>query len=233
MYLQLAGPQPLDTAENPLAPGAPLETYSSFYLGASNDIPLPDALYKTTSGGFTEGLKTLKQLYQDFASGKKPEPAKVAARQASLAPNRPTTGVQRQLRGEGDRITLDAVINLIGAALPAINAVLGTISATLVNNTITNLYQQNAYNVQNLNRMNVRELSLQIQNLDQAIATTPRLNFVKIMALGQLRLVYQQRFDMISGAGFLTNLPRWIVPAALGFGAYRSEERRVGKECRL
>lgn len=220
MYLQLAGPQPLDTAENPLAPGAPLETYSSFYLGASNDIPLPEALYKTSPGGFANALKTLKQLYLDFASGKKPEPAKVAARQASLAPNRPTTGVQRQLRGMGEPITLAAAAKLLSAAIPAIQAVLGTISATLVNNKLTNLYQQNAYNVQNLNRMNVRELSLQIQQLDQAIATTPKLNFIQVMALGQLRLVYQQRFDMISGTGFLTNLPSWVLPAALGVGAY-------------
>lgn len=226
MYLQLAGPQPLDTAENPLAPGAPLEKYSAFYLGQSNDIPLPDALYKTSPGGFTDALKTLKQLYQDFASGKKPEPAKVAARAASLAPKRPTTGVQRQLRGMGDPITLAAAAKLLSAAIPAIQAVLGTLSATLVNNRLTNLYQQNAYNVQNLNRMNVRELSLQIQQLDQAIATTPKLNFVQVMALGQLRLVYQQRFDMISDAGFLTNLPSWVLPAALGVGAYLLIRRR-------
>lgn len=220
MYLQLAGPQPLDTAENPLAPGAPLENYSAFYLGQSNDIPLPDALYKTSPGGFTDALKTLKQLYQDFASGKKVEPAKVAARAASLAPNRPTRGVQRQMRGMGDPITLAAAAKLLSAAIPAIQAVLGTVSATIVNNKLTNLYQQNAFNVQNLNRMNVRELNLQIQQLDQAIATTPRLNFVQVMALGQLRLVYQQRFDMISGAGFLTALPGWVLPAALGIGAY-------------
>jgi len=46
------------------------------------------------------------------------------------------------------------------------------------------------------------------------------------MALGQLRLVYQQRFDMISGAGFLTNLPRWVLPAALGVGAFLLIRRR-------
>lgn len=220
MYLQLAGPQPLDTAENPLAPGAPLENYSAFYLGASNDIPLPDALYKNTPGGFANALQTLKQLYLDFASGKKTEPAKVAARAASAA--KPTTGVRRSspIRSMGDPITLAAAAKLLSAAIPAIQAVLGTISATLVNNKLTNLYQQNAFNVQNLNRMNVRELSLQIQQLDQAIATTPRLNFVQVMALGQLRLVYQQRFDMISGAGFLTALPGWVLPAALGIGAY-------------
>lgn len=213
----------MDTAENPLAPGAPLEKYSSFYLGQSNDIPLPDALYKTSPGGFTDALKTLKKLYLDFSQGKKMEPAKVAARAATAM--RPTTGVQRSspirpMRGMGDPLTFMAAAKLVSAALPAIQAVLGTLSATLVNNRLTNLYQQNAYNVQNLNRMNVRELSLQIQQLDQAISTTPQINFVQVMALGQLRLVYQQRFDMISGAGFLTNLPRWVLPAALGVGAY-------------
>lgn len=226
MYLQLAGPQPLDTAENPLAPGAPLEKYSAFYLGQSNDIPLPDALYKTSPGGFTDALKQLKQLYLDFSKGKKMEPTSVAAKAASLAPRRPTRGVQRQLRGMGDPLTFMAAAKLVSAALPAIQAVLGTLSATLVNNRLTNLYQQNAYNVQNLNRMNVRELSLQIQQLDQAIATTPQINFVKVMALGQMRIVYQQRFDMISGAGFLTNLPRWVLPAALGVGALLILRRR-------
>jgi len=220
MYLQLAGPQPLDTAENPLAPGAPTYAYDAFYLGASQDIPLPDALYKTSPGGFVDALKSLKSLYQDFASGKKTEPAVVAARAA--AAQKPTTGVRRSspIKPMSDPLTLMAAVKLISAAIPAIQAVLGTLSATLVNNSITNLFQQNAYNVQNLNRMNVRELSIQIQALDQAIAITPKLQFVKIMALSQLRLVYQQRFDMISGAGLLMNLPRWIVPAGLGLAAY-------------
>lgn len=220
MYLQLAGPQPLDSAENPLAPGAPTYAYDAFYLGASQDIPLPEALYKTSPGGFVDALKSLKSLYQAFASGKKVEPAVVAARQASA--QKPTTGVRRSspINPMGDPITLAAAAQLIGAAIPAIQAVLGTFSATLVNNSITNLFQQNAYNVQNLNRMNVRELSIQIQALDQAIATTPKLQFVKVMALSQLRLVYQQRFDMISGAGLLMNLPRWVLPAGLGLAAY-------------
>jgi len=220
MYLQLAGPQPLDTAENPLAPGAPTYAYDAFYLGASQDIPLPEALYKTSPGGFVDALKSLKSLYQAFASGKKTEPAVVAARQASA--QKPTTGVRRSspIKPMGDPITLAAAAQLIGAAIPAIQAVLGTVSATLVNNSITNLFQQNAYNVQNLNRMNVRELNIQIQALDQAIATTPKLQFVKVMALSQLRLVYQQRFDMISGAGFLANLPRWVLPAGLGLAAF-------------
>lgn len=218
--MQLAGPQPLDSAENPLAPGAPTYAYDAFYLGASQDIPLPEALYKTSPGGFVDALKKLKGLYQAFASGKKVEPAVVAARAAST--QRPTTGVQRAstIKPMGDPITLAAAAKLIGAAIPAIQAVLGTLSATLVNNKITNLFQQNAYNVQNLNRMNVRELNIQIQALDQAIAMTPRLNFIQVMALSQMRIIYQQRFDMISGVGALSALPGWVLPAALGVGAF-------------
>lgn len=218
--MQLAGPQPLDSAENPLAPGAPTYAYDAFYLGASQDIPLPEALYKTSPGGFVDALKKLKGLYQAFASGKKVEPAVVAARAAST--QRPTTGVQRAstIKPMGDPITLAAAAKLIGAAIPAIQAVLGTVSATLVNNKITNLFQQNAYNVQNLNRMNVRELNIQIQALDQAIAMTPRLNFIQVMALSQMRIIYQQRFDMISGVGALSALPGWVLPAALGVGAF-------------
>jgi hypothetical protein len=218
MYLQLAGPQPLDQAENPLAPGAKPTSYDAFYLGqTAAPIPLPDALYKPRVGNFLDGLKTLKNLYQDFAAGRKVEPAVVAARPSSA--QMPSRGVQRAST-LGDPITIGAAIAFLQAVLPAIQAVVGGLSATLINNNITGLYNQNAYNVQNLNRMTVRELSLQIQNLDNAIATTPRLNFVRAMALGQMRLIYQQRFDAISGTAALTALPGWVLPAALGVGAF-------------
>jgi hypothetical protein len=221
MYLQLAGPAPLDTAENPLAPGAKPYSYDAFYLGqTAAPILLPDALYKPRVGNFLDGLKTLKNLYQDFASGRKPTPADVAARPSSA--QMPSRGVQRSspIRPMGDPITIAAAVKFIAAVIPAIQAVIGGLSATLVNNNITGLYNQNAYNVQNLNRMTVRELSLQIQNLDNAIATTPRVNFVRAMALGQIRLIYQQRFDAISGTAALGALPGWVLPAALGLGAY-------------
>ena len=115
--------------------------------------------------------------------------------------------------------TIAAAGKLLSVAIPAIQAVIGGLSATLVNNSITGLYNSNAYNVQNLNRMTVRELSLQINSLDNAIATNPRLNFIRAMALGQMRLVYQQRFDAISGTAALSALPGWVLPAALGLGA--------------
>jgi hypothetical protein len=217
MYLQLAGPSPLDTAENPLAPGAPTYKYKDFYLGEGQDIILPDALYKTSAGGFVDALKKLKKLYEDFQDGKKPTPANVAARAATA--QQPTTGVQRAstiqpLNGVG------ATIALLTQAIPYIVSILGTISATLVNNSITNKYNQNAYNVQGLNNMNIAQLNLQIQRLDMDIAATSRFNIIQLMALSQFRMVYQQRFDSISGFGFLSNLPGWVLPAALGLGAY-------------
>ena len=218
MYLQLAGLEPLDTAENPMAPGATPYSYNSFYLGEGQDIILPDALYKTSTGGFVDALSKLKKLYQDFQDGKKPTPAVVAARAATAA--MPTTGVQRAstiqpMNGVG------AVIALLSQAIPFIVSIIGTISATLVNNNITNKYSQNAYNVQQLNNMNVSELNLQIQRLDQDIAASGGiLKIINLMALSQFRIVYQQRFDRISvGGGFLTNLPGWVLPAALGLGA--------------
>ena len=68
--------------------------------------------------------------------------------------------------------------------------------------------------------MSIAQLNLQIQRLDMDIAATNRFNFVQLMALSQFRMVYQQRFDSISGFGFLSNLPGWVLPAALGLGAY-------------
>jgi len=218
MYLQLAGHTPLHNALNPMAPGAPTYSYDKFYLGEGQDIILPDALYKTSTGNFVDALKKLKKLYEDFQDGKKPTPAVVAARAATA--QMPTSGVQpaspiQPMNGIG------ATIALITAAIPYILSIIGTISATLVNNTITNKYNQNAYNVQALNNMNVSELNLQIQRLDMDIAASGGiLKIINLMALSQFRIVYQQRFDRISGFGLLSNLPGWVLPAALGLGAY-------------
>ena len=219
MYLQLAGLEPLDTAENPLAPGATPFKYKNYYLGQGEDIILPDALYKTSAGGFVDALNKLKKLYQDFQDGKKPTPANVAARAATAA--MPSGGVQRASTIQPmNGVTFAAAIGLLSQAIPYIVSILGSISATLVNNSITNKYQQNAYNVQGLNTMNISQLNLQIQRLDMDIAATNRFNFIQLMALSQFRIVYQQRFDRISGFGILSNLPGWVLPAALGLGAY-------------
>jgi hypothetical protein len=219
MYLQLAGLEPLNTAENPLAPGAKPYSYDAMYLGQGQDIILPDALYKTSSGGFVDALNKLKKLYQDFQDGKKPTPAVVAARAATA--QMPSGGVQRASTIQPlSGVTFAAVIGLLTQAIPYIVSILGSISATLVNNSITNKYNQNAYNVQGLNNMDIAQLNLQIQRLDMDIANVNRFNFIQLMALSQFRMVYQQRFDRISGFGLLSNLPGWVLPAALGLGAY-------------
>ena len=219
MYLQLAGLEPLNTAENPLAPGAKPYSYDAMYLGQSQDIILPDALYKTSPGGFVDALNKLKKLYQDFQDGKKPTPAVVAARAATA--QMPSGGVQRASTIQPlNGVTFAAVIGLLTQAIPYIVSILGSISATLVNNSITNKYNQNAYNVQGLNNMDIAQLNLQIQRLDMDIANVNRFNFIQLMALSQFRMVYQQRFDRISGFGLLSNLPGWVLPAALGLGAY-------------
>ena len=218
MYLQLAGHTPLHNAENPLAPGATPYSYDAMYLGQGQDIILPDALYKTSPGGFVDALKKLKKLYEDFQDGKKPTPAVVAARAATA--QMPSSGVQRAspiqpLNGVG------AVIALLTQAIPFIVSIISTISATFVNATITNKYNQNAYNVQALNNMSIAELNLQIQRLDMDIAASGGIwKIINLMALSQFRMVYQQRFDRISGFGLLSNFPSWVLPAALGLGAY-------------
>ena len=117
-------------------------------------------------------------------------------------------------------VTFAAVISLLTQAIPYITSILGSFSATLVNNVITNKYQQNAYNVQGLNNMNINQLNLQIQQLDNDIANLKWFNFIQVMALSQFRIVYQQRFDRISGFGALSSLPSWVLPAAVGLGAY-------------
>ena len=220
MYLQLAGLEPLNTAENPLAPGATPYSYDKFYLGQGQDIILPDALYRTSPGGFVDAINKLKKLYQDFQDGKKPTPANVAARAATAA--MPSGGVQRASTIQPmNGVTFAAAIGLLSQAIPYIVSILGTLSATLVNNNITNKYNQNAYNVQALNTMDIAQLNLQIQKLDMDIAASGGIfNIINLMALSQFRMVYQQRFDRISGFGLLSNLPRWVFPAALGLGAY-------------
>jgi hypothetical protein len=91
---------------------------------------------------------------------------------------------------------------------------------TAARQRITELYNGNNFNVQNLNKLNARQLSDAITQIDSQINMTPRTQFGRQMALARFRLVYQQRFDQVSGGGgFLTTLPGWVLPAALGLGA--------------
>lgn len=218
MYLHLHdGPAPLDTAENPLAPGAKPSSFSVGYpaLGqAGDEIILPDDLFKQSPAGFVDALKKLEKLYKDFQSGRKVDPANIvkrAARQSTMANNG-----NRGMAGP----TLALILTNLPVIISAAQSILGNLSAGLVNNQISQLYAANAYNVQNLNRMNLQQLNLQIERLDSDISSLGQFQYIKGMTLAQFRLVYQRRFDNISGfTGVLSNLPAWLVPVGIGLAA--------------
>ena len=205
MYLQLAGLEPLDTALNPLAPGAPTYKYDQMYLGQGQDIILPDALFPANVEGYAAALKSLVGLYEKFGKGKK-TPAQVVA-----AP------------GMSEPVTIAAAIataKVVAAGIGALGTALRGVQATAARNRITQLYNNNEYNVQNLNGLNARQVADQITRIDNAITLTPRTSFGQKMALARFRLVYQQRFDQVAGGGGIGNLPGWVLPAALGLGAF-------------
>ena len=203
MYLQLAGLEPLDTAENPLAPGATPYKYKNYYLGQGQDIILPDALFPPNVEGYAAALKSVADLYGKFSKGKKTPAAVVKT---------PGMGV--------DPATLMLIAKGIYAGIQALSVVFRGQVTTAARQRITELYNGNNFNVQNLNRMTARQLSDAIKQIDSQINMTPRTQFGRQMALARFRLVYQQRFDQVSGGGgFLTTLPNWVLPAALGLGA--------------
>jgi hypothetical protein len=203
MYLQLAGLEPLDTAENPLAPGATPYKYKNYYLGQGQDIILPDALFPPNVEGYAAALKSVADLYGKFSKGKKTPAAVVKI---------PGMGVEPA--------TLMLIAKGIYAGVQALSTVFRGQVTTAARQRITELYNGNNFNVQNLNRMTARQLSDAITQIDNQINMTPRTQFGRQMALARFRLVYQQRFDQVSGGGgFLTTLPGWVLPAALGLGA--------------
>ena len=202
MYLQLAGLEPLDTALDPLAPGAPTYKYDQMYLGQSQDIILPDALFPANVEGYAGALKKLESLYKSFADRKKTLPS-----------------VKVKTPGMGfDPATLYAAAKGIYAAVQALSVVFRGQVATAARQRITELYNGNNFNVQNLNKLTARQISDQITAIDSQINTTPKTQFGRQMALARFRLVYQQRFDQVGGGG-IGNLPGWVLPAALGLGA--------------
>ena len=204
MYLQLAGLEPLDTAENPLAQGATPYKYKNYYLGQGQDIILPDALFPPNVEGYAKALKDLGNLYDKFGKRTKKTPAEVV--------KTPGMGI--------DPATLVLIAKGIYAAVQALSTVFRGQVTTAARQRITELYNGNNFNVQNLNKLTARQISDAITQIDSQINMTPRTQFGRQMALARFRLVYQQRFDQVSGGGgFLTALPGWVLPAALGLGA--------------
>jgi hypothetical protein len=206
MYLHLHdGPEPLDTALNPLAPGARPYSYRAGYpaLGQGPaEIRLPDDLFAPNATGYVEALKTLGNLYSKFKAGTKKSPSDME-KPGSM--------------GAIDPATIGLVIQGVTAAVQALSVVARGAQATAANNRIQELYSQNQYNVQNLNRMNRRQLATEIDRIDAAINMTPRLQFGRQMALARFRLIYQQRYDQLAGVGgALSALPGWVLPVGLG-----------------
>jgi hypothetical protein len=204
MYLQLAGLEPLDTAENPLAPGAATYKYKNYYLGQGQDIILPDALFPPNVEGYAKALKSVADLYDKFGKGKKTPAEKVKTPGMSVL----------------SFAALKVIATAVYQGVQALSVVFRGQVTTAARQRITELYNGNNFNVQNLNRMTARQLSDAITQIDSQINMTPRTQFGRQMALARFRLVYQQRFDQVSGGGgFLTTLPGWVLPAALGLGA--------------
>ena len=204
MYLQLAGLEPLDTAENPLAPGATPYKYKNYYLGQSQDIILPDALFPPNVEGYAAALKSVADLYDKFGKGKKTPAEKVKTPGMSVL----------------SFAALKVIATAVYQGVQALSTVFRGQVTTAARQRITELYNGNNFNVQNLNRMTARQISDAITQIDSQINMTPRTQFGRQMALARFRLVYQQRFDQVSGGGgFLTALPGWVLPAALGLGA--------------
>ena len=200
MYLQLAGLEPLDTALNPLAPGAPTYKYKDFYLGQGQDIILPDALFPAHVEGYAKALKDLEGLYNKYAKG-----------------------IKKKITDKGMGAISFAIImgtlQAIGAGFQALSTVARSAQINLARQRITELYNNNTFNVQNLNRLSPTELSNAMTQIDEQINMTPRTQFGRQMALARFRLVYQQRFDQVGGGG-IGNIPAWVLPAALGLGAF-------------
>ena len=203
MYLQLAGLEPLDTALDPLAPGAPTYKYDQMYLGQSQDIILPDALFPANVEGYAAALKSVADLYNKFSKGKKTPAAVVKT---------PGMGV--------DPASLYLIAQGVIAGVQALSTVFRGQVVTAARQRITELYNGNNFNVQNLNKLTARQISDQITAIDSQINMTPRTQFGRQMALARFRLVYQQRFDQVEGGGGFGNLPGWVLPAALGLGAF-------------
>ena len=214
MYLQLAGPSPLDTAENPLAPGAKTYSYDAMYLGQGPQIVLPDALYPPNVEGYAAALKALSALYEKIIGGRKTDPAEAAPTSMAGA------------------ITLAAIIAFIKKILPVIFALSVAAKAALAllaRQRITELYNANTYDVRNLNNMNAQTVGQKIAQIDRDIEATSKFSVGKTMALARFRLVYQQRFDnLTAGGGVFGVFGGLSIPLAIGVavGAYLLISRR-------
>lgn len=213
---------PLNQSENPFAPGAAPIQYESDVvpaLGQAGTIDLPNALLIPTARGWLQAVEEAKGLYNKINAGLIKNPAEESENPPTRRQRRNQPQPTASTSSSGTTFAgVGAVIGVIVANAPAIVSVIQNLffsfRASVVNDRVMQLYNINAYNVQNLNVMTRFELSQQIANLDADIATAYQSrNRINSAALSQFRLVYQQRWNQLGGV-----LGNWILPA-LGIGA--------------
>ena len=207
MYLHLHdGPAPLNTAENPLAPGAKPYSYEKSYptLGQASptQIVLPNDLYQRNTEGYINALNQILAIYQQIKSGVKRDPAKDVGTTA--------TGQPSTLAG-----FWAGVLQFLPALVGAGAAVWQGISGANINAQVSSLWASNAYNVQNLLNMNRAQVAENIQRIDLDLSNALSMNNrQRAAALGQFRLVYQRRYDELTRFGFGGFLPIALVGLA-------------------
>ena len=208
MFLQLHdGPAPLNTAENPFAPGAKPYSYAVGYpaLGQSvqTQIVLPNDLYRQTTQGYVQALNEVLAIYQQIKSGRKRDPAKDVGTTA--------TGTTTTLAG-----FWASVLQFLPAIIGAGMAIWQGVSGASINATVSSLWASNAYDVQGLLGMTRAQVAENIQRIDMDLASAlSQNNRQRAAALGQFRLVYQRRYDELSRfGGFGSLLPIALVGIA-------------------
>ncbi len=208
MFLHLHdGPAPLNTAENPLAPGARPTSYEVSYptLGQATptQIVLPNDLYQRNTEGYVNSLNQILSIYQQIKSGVKRDPAKDVG---TTSTGQPTT-----LAG-----FWAGVLQYLPALIGAGAAVWQGISGAGINAQVSSLWASNAYNIQNLLNMNRAQVAENIQRIDLDLSNALSMNNrQRAAALGQFRLVYQRRYDELSRVfGFGGLLPVALVGLA-------------------
>jgi hypothetical protein len=196
MYLHLHdGPAPLNTAENPLAPGAKPNSYEVGYPALGQQSPsqiiLPNDLYQQNTQGYVNALNQILAIYQQIKSGVRRDPAKDVGTTA--------TGQPSTLAG-----FWAGVLQYLPAVISSGAAIWQGISGSAINAQVSALWAANSYNVQGLLLMTRREVAENIQRIDLDLSNAlAQNNRQRAAALGQFRLVFQRRYDELGRFGGL------------------------------
>jgi hypothetical protein len=212
MYLHLHdGPAPLNTAENPLAPGAKPYSYETGYptMGqAASSIVLPNDLYQQNTQGYVSALNQVLDILNQIKSGRRKDPAK----DVSTTYGGPTAYSQT-LAG-----FWVSVLQYLPALIAGGAAVWQGVSGSAINAQVSSLWASNSYNIQNLLTMTRGQVAENIQRIDMDLSSAlSQNNRQRAAALGQFRLVFQRRYDELTRFGGV--LGGWAVPALIGLAA--------------